>query len=136
DDVSEASREYLTKIPAYGSEENTYFDAFEDYLMAHKERYFKDLPFQYTPHPHAQWKLVGPFNVSTEISLAQVEQAFQNSDSVKLATGNTIYIRDRFQLGGYYPAAKPGEVYYAKAIIYSETYQQLQTWVGVETPYR
>lgn len=136
DDVSEASREYLTKIPPYGSKENAYFDAFEDYLMAHKERYFTDLPFQYTPQANAQWKLVGPFKDSTDVSLAQVQEAFQNSDSVRLATGNTIYIRDRFKLGGYFPAAKPGEVYYAKTSIYSETEQLMPTWIGFETPYR
>src|SRR5690606_22144297 len=68
--------------------------------------------------------------------LAQVEEAFQSSDSVRLATGNTIYIRDRFQLGGYFKAAKPGEVYYAKTNIYSETDRQMLTWIGFETPYR
>lgn len=136
DDVSEASREYLTKIPPYGSKENLYFDAFEDYLMAHKKRYFEDLPFQYTSQAKAQWKLVGPFKDSTDISLSEVQGAFQSSDSVRLATGNTIYIRDRFKLGGYFPAAKPGEVYYAKTNIYSDTDRQMLTWVGFETPYR
>lgn len=136
DDVSEASRDYVTKIPPYGSTENAYFDAFEDYLMAHKERYFQNLPFQYTPQANAKWKLVGPFKDSTDMSLAQVKEAFQHSDSVRLATGNTIYIRDRFKLGGYFPAAKPKEVYYAMTTIYSETNQQLPTWIGFETAYR
>lgn len=136
DDVSEASREYLTKIPPYGSKENVYFDAFEDYLMAHKERYFDNLPFQYTAQANARWKLVGPFADSVDVSLAEVNKAFQSSDSVRIATGNSIYIRDRFKLGGYFPAAKPGQVYYAKTNLYSETDQEIQAWIGFETPYR
>lgn len=135
-DISEASSDYLTKIPAYGSEEHLYFDAFEDYLSAHKNRYFKDLPFQYTPQAQAQWKLVGPFKDSVDISMTAVQEAFKTSDSTRLATGNSIYIRDRFQLGGYFPAAKPGEVYYAKTYIYSETKRDIPAWVGFETPYR
>ncbi|EKF55276.1 beta-N-acetylhexosaminidase [Galbibacter marinus] len=136
DDVSEASRDYLTKIPPYNSPEHTYFDAFEDYLMVHKKRYFKELPFQYTAQAQAQWKLVGPFKDSITVSPIELQQAFENSDSLRLATGNTIYIRDRFKLGGYFPAAKPGEVYYAMTNIYSETERLMPALIGFETPYR
>lgn len=134
-DVQSASKQYLTKIPLKGTPEHGYFAAFETYLMHHKEKYFKDLPFPYIYQSQTQWKLFGPVDTSKEgLSLAKISQLTKGE--YKPATGNTIYIRDRFKLGGYYPEATPGEAYYALTYIHSNEDTSLPVWIGFETPFR
>lgn len=136
-DVQNASRDYLTMVPKKGTPENEYFAAFEEYLMAHKERYFQEEPFQYAKQANTVWKLIGPFK-ETE-NLTEIKDSYTDTDTVltwQEATGNTVYIRDRFKLGGQYPNAKPGETYFALTYIHSEEAREVPFWVGFETPYR
>lgn len=136
-DVQEASRDYLMMVPKTGTPENAYFSAFEDHLMAHKKRYFQDTHFQYAKQANTVWKLVGPFKQTDR--LAEIKDSYTQNDSVlrwRDATGNTVYIRDRFKLGGHYPNAKPGETYFALTYIHSDSAKQVPFWVGFETPYR
>lgn len=136
-DVKKASEKYKTTIPTKGSKENTYFSAFEDYLIAHKKRYFDNdnSIFPYHKQSNTVWKLIGPFASDTKKKYSEVQKLFDTEQGVK-ATGNTIYIRDRFKLGGHFPKAKPGETYYAKTIIYSDREQTKDVWIGFETPFR
>ena len=120
-DVQEASRDYLTMVPKKGTPENAYFAAFEDYLMDHQRRYFQELPFQYAKQANTVWKLVGPFKQMDQ--LEQIKDSYQENDTTltwREATGNTVYIRDRFKLGGHYPQAKPDQTYFALTYIHSE----------------
>ena len=55
--VQEASQDYLTKTPAKDTKEFKYFNEFEDYLLDHKKRYFKDIPFQYFKQSDKEWLL-------------------------------------------------------------------------------
>ncbi|MBC9794963.1 family 20 glycosylhydrolase [Sinomicrobium weinanense] len=136
-DVQHASKEYLTKIPLKGTPENTYFKAFEEFLMYHKEKYFKEEPFPYTYQAQTHWKLFGPFDASEpDMTSGKIRLLAKDTNNYKSATGNTIYIKDRFKLGGYYPGAKPGEDYYAVTYIHSKEETGLNAWIGFETPFR
>nr|WP_293299768.1 family 20 glycosylhydrolase [Allomuricauda sp.] len=123
-DVQKASKEYLTMVPPKGTVENEYFDAFEKFLMHHKEAYFKDKPFPYVAQANTVWELSGPVGMP------------QKSKVKKLASGNTVYIRDRFKQGGQFPEAQPGETYVAKTYVHSSKEQEVDAWISFETPYR
>lgn len=136
-DVQKASRDYLTRVPGKGSPENAYFGAFEDYLMDHHTRYFQDKPFPYSKQANTVWKLIGPFQQKDQ--LETIQDSYTHNDTTLTwlpATGNTVYIRDRFKLGGHYPLAKPGETYFALTYVHSDQERQVPFWVGFETPYR
>lgn len=130
-DVQQASEDYLTMVPSKNSPEHEYFAAYEDFLIYHKNNYFKQKPFQYVRQADALWKLAGPFEMGSG------PQVLENPDlEWKEAVGNTVIIRDRFKQGGYYPEAKPGEAYYAVSYIQSDTDKKVPFWIGFETPLR
>lgn len=130
-DVQDASRDYLTMVPQKGSPENRYFAAFESFLIHHKQTYFQDSPFPYLSQADMVWELFGPFP-----TLGTAETANLENHPPKRATGNTIYIRDRFKQGGQFPQAKVGETYLARTYLWSDRDRQVATWIGFETPYR
>ena len=123
-DVHKASKDYLTMVPPKGTVENEYFAAFEKFLMRHKEANFKDKPFPYVPQANTVWELSGPVGTPHKNKVK------------KIASGNTVYIRDRFKQGGQFPEAKPGEIYLAKTHVYSGKEQEVNAWIAFETPYR
>jgi hypothetical protein len=133
-DISKAPKEYYTILPAKGTKAHSYFEAFEDYLIAHKKRYFKGKPFQYFKQSDKEWLLSkpGPVNNSLEIQTLLTNR----STTWKKAIGNTIIIKDRFKLGGHFPEAKPGETVFAKTTIYSDQTKKVKTLIGFETPLR
>ncbi|SFS86326.1 Glycosyl hydrolase family 20, domain 2 [Zhouia amylolytica] len=136
-DVKTASKEYLTKIPLSGTSEHTYFQAFEKYLIQHKEKYFANKPFQYVEQSQNQWKLMKfADSLAIEMTMNSIREKFDQKDRYKLANGNTIYVKDRFKLGGYYPDAQPGETCFALSYIYAEGEKEISVWVGFETPFR
>lgn len=134
-DVKKTSKEYLTEIPLSGTLEHAYFQAFEKYLMHHKEKYFSSKPFQYVEQSQNQWKLI-KLTDSLSVDMNILRDKFGQEDRYKRANGNTIYIKDRFKLGGYYPDAKPGETCYAITYIYSDKIKTIPVWIGFETPFR
>lgn len=136
-DIQQSSKEFLTKVPPKTSSAHNYFSAFEDFLLYHKKTYFEELPFQYVRQANTEWKLIGPFE--DRQNLEEIKNSYSLGDSIihwKNATGNTIYIRDRFKQGGYYPEAKPGETYFAHTYIYAEETKEIPVWIGFETPFR
>ena len=130
-DVQQASKDFLTMVPKKGTEENEYFAAFETFLMHHKQSHFKDQPFPYVPQADMVWELTGPFPTPKTAGNKNLENGHP-----KMATGNTIYIRDRFKQGGQFPEAKIGETYRATTYVWSDKEQEVDTWIGFETPYR
>lgn len=137
-DITSTTQDYRTRIPLKGTKEHSYFSAFEKYLIAHKNRFFKQTPFQYVKQATTYWELIGAFNSETvkNADAKAVNALFVNAKNKVKAQGNTIYIRDRFKLGGYFPKAKPNETYFAKTIVFSEKNQEIEAWIGFETAFR
>lgn len=54
----------------------------------------------------------------------------------KNAVGNTLVIKDRFKLGGYFPEAQKGETAYALTYIHADKKRTVETLIGFETPMR
>lgn len=137
-DVKSVTQDYRTKIPLKGTPEHSYFSEFEKYLIAHKNKYFKNQPFPYVLQSETSWSIIGPF-LSEKVKnqpFYNIKKKFVNAKKKIKAQGNTIYIKDRFRLGGYFPKAKPKETYFAKTIIFSKQQQNINVWIGFETPFR
>lgn len=136
-DIIRASEDYLTRIPNKGTIEFEYFTAFENYLIDHKNRYFKDKPFQYFKQTDKEWLLSSP--ISGDKAKDLEKNLIGNSTNLynfKKTYGNTIIIKDRFKQGGYFPDAKPDEIVYATTQIYAENDKNVEAWIGFETPLR
>jgi len=139
-DILEAPEEFYMTLPQKGTAAFNYFSAYEEYLMDHKQRFFTDEPFPYFTQCDKEWKLIGPFNNDDGDSILKNIRDSYNYDDKKLtwktAGGNTLVIKDRFRLGGYYPEAASGQTVYALTYIHSDTEREVETMIGFETPYR
>ncbi len=124
-DVVHPHNDYLTLLPTEESIAANYFEAYENYILDHKKRYFSDKPFPYYYQSDKTWK----------VALGKTESDDDNLDWMD-ARGNTLIFKDRFKLGGYFPEAKPGAVAFAETIIMSGSNQEIEVLLGFETPLR
>lgn len=130
-DVTKTDKKYITTFPSLDDgKAYQYASIFEDYLLHHKEQFFRNKNFNYAQQRHMVWQLNGPFKKENNQLIPT------DSTAVKTAIGGTIIIKDRFKEGGYFPKAKVGEVYVAKTMVYSPKEQTLPAWVGFETALR
>lgn len=140
DDISAAPSDYYTMLPEKGSNAFNYFSEFEKILLYHKNTFLKDLPFQYFLQCDKEWKLIGPFDGDDGVIVEDdiEESYYYNGNEIhwKSAYGNTLVIKDRFQLGGYFPVAKEGQSVYALTYIFSDKPKTVKSWIGFETPLR
>jgi len=139
-DITEAPAEYYMTLPAQGSEAFAYFAAFEKILLHHKATFFSGEPFAYFAQQESYWRLIGPFQGNdgdTLVAAIQPTYTYQGQElSWKEAVGNTLVIKDRFRLGGYFPEAQTGETVYALTWLYSDQERDVPTLIGFETPMR
>ncbi|MEN7551241.1 family 20 glycosylhydrolase [Rapidithrix thailandica] len=139
-DVRSASQTYWMALPPKESEAARYFAAFETYLVAHKQRYFSNKPFQYLGQSDKEWQLIGPFDGDEGddfVRKIKPEYTYQGQlFQWKQARGNTLAIKDRYKLGGYYPEAKAGQTVYALTYIHSDQNKDIEVWLNFETPLR
>ncbi|MCB9302878.1 MAG: family 20 glycosylhydrolase [Lewinellaceae bacterium] len=139
-DVSKAPTAFYTLLPAKGTPAFEYFSVFEKILFHHKNKFFTALPFPYFPQSDKEWKLIGPFRENEgDQLLSRLRDTYtylSREISWKNAGGNTLVIKDRFKLGGYYPEAEAGQTVYALTYIHSDIARTVDTWIGFETPLR
>ncbi|GAB4107788.1 family 20 glycosylhydrolase [Echinicola sediminis] len=139
-DISSAQQNYWMTLPESGTEPAEYFNAFEAYLMHHKQQSFSNHAFPYFPQSDKEWRLIGPFdNDQGDKLLQSIKPSYSfggQNWSWKSGRGNTLVIKDRFNLGGYFPQAQPGQSVYALTYIHSEEAREVPTWIGFETPLR
>jgi len=139
-DITHASEEYYMTLPPKGSTAFNYFSAFENILVHHKKQYFKNEPFQYITQVDKNWRIIGPFNNDDGDGLLEnIKNSYSYNGkriSWQSAIGNTLVVKDRFKLGGYYPNAQKGQTVYALTYIHSDDSRIVDTWIGFETPMR
>ncbi|MFT5166886.1 MAG: hexosaminidase [Saprospiraceae bacterium] len=139
-DITQAPTEYYMTLPPKGSVALNYFASFENILMHHKNIFFKNEPFQYYSQNDKVWKVIGTFKGDDGDNLLKNIKNTYSYQGKKLnwknAVGNTLVIKDRFKLGGYFPDAKKGQTAYALTYIHSDKNQTVDTWIGYETPMR
>lgn len=139
-DISQAPTAYYTRLPPQGTPAWHYFSAFEKILLHHKEKFFSGLPFQYYAQSEKVWKLIGPFEQDDgDKLLGKIKEIYTYQDKEvgwENAVGNTLVIKDRFKLGGYFPDAQKGQTVYALTYIHSDKPRTVDAWIGFETPLR
>ncbi|MEY3051433.1 MAG: hypothetical protein RLY31_1218 [Bacteroidota bacterium] len=141
DDVTSAPTSFLTTLPPRNTEAARYFAAFEQYLCHHRDHDLSGLPFAYRRQSDKEWLLAGPFQGADGDSLRlwDAADAFPELPTGirwQPAGGNTLVIRDRFRLGGYFPEGGAGQTVYALTHVFSDRDRSVDTWVGFETPLR
>ena len=137
-DIKASSDRFLTMLPEEGTKAFDYFQAFEEYLIVHRDRYFEGKPFQYSKQSNSQWLLSEPLSAREAGRLEkQIEKGgILNTSSWKRALGNTVIIKDRFKQGGYFPKAKTGSTVFALQTIEVKVDTLITAWIGFETPLR
>jgi lysophospholipase L1-like esterase len=139
-DVIQAPENYYTMMPERGSPALGYFGEFENYLVHHKQKYFSEEPFQYFKQSDKYWRVIGPLDQEYgDHILAKDKFEYTINNKIykwKEVVGNTIVVKDRFRLGGYYPDAQVGQTIYGITYIHSDKERETMAWVGFETPLR
>ena len=139
-DVISSPKLYQINLPLSNTTAADYFSAYEQYLIAHKERYFSNSPFPYYVQSNKHWQLIGPFDKNEGDSIMHNDSTILKYKGSKLAwkkaNGNTLTINSRGSHLGYYPEAKPGQTVYARTYIHSEQDTTLEAYINFESPSR
>ncbi|WP_171017287.1 family 20 glycosylhydrolase [Maribacter sp. ACAM166] len=140
-DITSSPAKYRFQVPPISTEAGAYFKTFEQYLLAHKHRYFKDEPFQYFSQNDKHWQLIGPFNGNdgdnTLMNQKSETYLYKNQTLAWIpATGNTLIMKQRWVNTGYFSESEPGQTVYARTYVYSDTEKVINAWINFETPAR
>ena len=136
DGIISRPKSYKKSLPLQNTPAADYFSAYEQYLIAHKELYFKNLPFEYYVQSDKHWELIGPFDKSegdfimhNDLSTIKYKG---NELAWKEANGNTLTVKSSV----YYPEIKPGQTVYARTYIHSEENTTLKAYINFDSPSR
>ncbi len=142
---------YFGNIPAKGTELHKAFAAYEDRVLAIRDRFFKDKEFPYVRQAHVSWKIIGPFphggDVEKTFPVEEILEGKQPQDSYTVdgkeykwladeATGHTVLFKD---FRGNPTLFSPdfhknpnNTTYYALQYIYSPKDQNVHFWIGAQ----
>lgn len=120
-----------------GSDRYEAFVEFENRLLAHKEKYFKNLSFPYVQQSNIEWRLTGPFKNNGITSMQfepEVNKSFPplKTDSVISVYGGTIILRHFWDpmIGGHLTNKANQTTWYASRTIFSEKDTVVNCWIG------
>ena len=131
---------YWAQLPQEGTPEYNDFLEFEKRLVAHRDLYFKDLPFPYVKNAHIPWKIIGPFDHKGDLSAVfPVEEEIKDEYQVDGETyrwndtilyGGTIHLRHFF--GFPSPIKAEQGTVYALTNVWSPVDQETGFWIGFQ----
>ena len=128
---------YKSDIGMPGTERYQAFAEFENRLLTHKIKYFKNLSFPYVKQSNIEWVLKGPFNNNGN-TLMQFEPELNkegsNSSSptdIKLY-GGTIVLRHFWEpmIGSHLKNQVDSTTWYATRTIWSNVDTLVKCWIG------
>lgn len=136
---------YYSNLPLQGSVELEGFREFENRLLAHRDRFFRNKEFSYVRQSNIPWKLIGPFPNNNEGSTSfPVENSLRDSYEVEgrtykwsseSYTGATLIFKHYCD----YPTlvspemgkmSNPRGTYYAMTYVHSPRSQEVDFWIG------
>ncbi|MCL3779212.1 beta-N-acetylhexosaminidase [Prolixibacteraceae bacterium JC049] len=134
-DILSSPDKYILQIPEKGSEAFEYFKAFEQFLLFHKEKYFKHQPFPYAEQCNKHWKLYGPFegNDDDNLVLKKEQKSYRYKGkkiNCKEVTGNTIMLTHSWKKGAHFPKVAANSTLYAVTYIKSDRQRKVPAWIG------
>lgn len=111
------------------------FKAFEDRLMFHKKRYFKNMSFPYMRQQDIVWNLYGPYENNGELTKSFEPENIQKRGSIqpyKKEIGGTIILRHWWHplIEGALDDAKENTTWYASTKVWSDKNQIKNFWIG------
>jgi hypothetical protein len=120
-----------------GSDRYEAFVEFENRLLAHKEKYFKNLSFPYVQQSNIEWRLTGPFknNGNTLMQFEPEENKSVSplrSPSDIVVYGGTIILRHFWDpmIGGHLTNQTNQTTWYASRTIFSEKDTVVNCWIS------
>lgn len=128
---------YLSTISSPGNLRYAAFVEFENRLLGHKNRYFKNQPFPYVKQSHIEWKLIGPFRNNGNTKMEFLPESFTFLDTVTFTNypsvfGGTIWLRHFWHpmIQSHLQNSKDSSTYYAFRKIWNEKDEVLNFWIG------
>ncbi|SMC97546.1 beta-N-acetylhexosaminidase [Pedobacter nyackensis] len=127
---------WLANIGAPESKQAIDFAEFEDRLMAHKTRYFNQLPFPYVRQSDVCWQFYGPFKNEGELTrkFAPQDKRFdaQKEPATFTAVGATQILRHWWTpvVKGLLDDPKENTTWYATTRIWSDEDRIQGFWIG------
>ncbi|TKG94593.1 hypothetical protein EYV94_11630 [Puteibacter caeruleilacunae] len=131
-------RKYWAQMPAHDTPDYMEGASFEDKVIAHRNKYFKGIPFPYVKHAHIPWKIIGPFDhqgdmkkrFPVEIEMKDTYDIDGKSYSWSDSTlyGGTVHLKHFF--GFPSPVKEKNGTVYATTNIYSPKEQTVGFWIG------
>lgn len=131
------------KLPSTDDPVFKEYAAFEADMIAHRDRFFNDLPFQYVRQTDISWKLIGPFDHHGDPGKSfPVEQDLRDEYTIDGKTyrwidawGATLHINHFFGFPGHLPAVQSGTAY-GLTYVHSDADRQVDFWIGFNGPSR
>lgn len=118
------------------SERAKEFEAFEKRLIAHKRKYFMELPFPYVKQSHIKWKLIGPFENNGNLSAIFWPEkdgvSPEDSTGSVEATGGTIWLwyHNGEPYKTWLPSPQKNTTWYAYTKFWSDADTTISMWIG------
>ena len=134
--------EYLSAVPAAGSQAWNFFREFEGRLAAHRDRFFAGEPFPYVQFAQVPWRIAGPFlrgsNDTPDHAFVPEREIRDRYAGIERAPAWRVvhggWLNFRSLVGGV--AKLERCTMYALTYVYSESPAQMRAWVGFETAAR
>lgn len=113
------------------------FNAFEERLLLHKDRYFADKPFPYVKQTDLHWELIGPFDNSGDLSQSFPIENNPDAEETKVAkkvAGGTIILRHWWAdiIQGAINNPQSNTTWYARTKIWSDKEETKECWIGFD----
>lgn len=117
------------------------FADFEQRMLHHKERYFKEEPFPYVKQTDIRWRITDPFpnegvltrSFPPEVELADSYLYQGNEYKVRDAVGASIYLRHVWDIvPAFYEEPKENHTAYAYTWVWSPKKQEVGLWVTTQ----
>lgn len=131
-------RNYWVQLPTEDSKEYKDYLEFEERVVAHRDRYFKELEFPFLKNADIPWRYIGPFNHSGDMSKQfEVEHEIKKEYSLDGKTynwndtilhGGTVHLKHF--LGFPSPVKEKEGTIYALNYLYSPKNQEIGFWIG------
>lgn len=128
---------YVSDIGVPGAAKYIDFQNFEDRLLMHKKKYFKNKPFPYFKQSHMEWSLIGPFDNHGDTKKTFYVETIFNLDSLQKSSklkvyGSTIWLRHFWEpmIQSHIANQNDSTTYYAITKIWSDQSQWKNCWIG------
>ncbi|QNL51042.1 family 20 glycosylhydrolase [Olivibacter sp. SDN3] len=110
------------------------FVEFENRLLEHKQKYFRQLPFNYVKQTHIKWNLFGPFENNGDLSQIYWPENHdvlpEDSIAEVKATGGTVWLWHTHgpQVKAWLPSPKENTTWYAYTKFWIEADSTIMLW--------